>query len=339
MEAHQEFRARAGGCTRLDAARGVRGGEEGLRPGRIVAVDETVLRAVDRKGLRVGGKAREADPEFLGLLDGALKERLAGADGQSDHAGKRARPGVARHPDCGLDFVEAELHGGGRISGQLQRVILGVGDMGLVAGLAAGPQLRLGKSQFQEIEMAENLCKLRRRHALGEAHETSPRHVDVDQVPREAQAVHRHRFLGDTKVEVIVGDEFVDQIEVRPEPAIHLNNESVADDEGRRRIGRALRHAESIVWILGGELVLSKRALVPEIESAPAVRAWRKCGGDFWCRARLCRHDGRPCGLEARRGCRAAQVICADARSAPRSTGHSSGPQIASLQSRQIVYF
>ena len=56
--AHQALGARARGEAHLEPARGVAGGQERLRPGRVVAVDEDLLGAVDRDRLGVRRQAR-----------------------------------------------------------------------------------------------------------------------------------------------------------------------------------------------------------------------------------------------------------------------------------------
>ena len=90
MEAHQQLGAGAGGAAHLDAARGIGGGEEGLGPGRVVAVDEGALGAVDRDRLGIGGEAGHADLQLLRLLAGALEQRPRAADRGADRSRRRA---------------------------------------------------------------------------------------------------------------------------------------------------------------------------------------------------------------------------------------------------------
>ena len=78
--AHQALGARARGEAHLEAARGVAGGQEGLRPGRVVAVDEDLLGAVDRDRLGVRRQAAHAELELGALLDRALRQRARGRD-------------------------------------------------------------------------------------------------------------------------------------------------------------------------------------------------------------------------------------------------------------------
>ena len=47
-----------------------------------------------------------------------------------------------------LDLVEAEGHRGRRVGRELQRIVLGVGDVRLVAGRLARPHLRIGEGDL-----------------------------------------------------------------------------------------------------------------------------------------------------------------------------------------------
>ena len=100
---------------------------------------KALLGAVDRHRLGIGGEARHADPQFLGLLAGALEQRAPAADRGADSTGDGVGPGIARNPHRRFDLVKAEGHGGGGIGRELQRIVLGVGHMGLVARRLAAP--------------------------------------------------------------------------------------------------------------------------------------------------------------------------------------------------------
>jgi len=141
---------------RQNAARGVSRCEKSLRPGRIVAVDKTLLRAIDRHGFGIGCKPGHADFQLFGFLDRALEQNAA-ADCGAHGAGQRIGPAIAGHPHRRFDLIEAQLCGDGGVGSQLQRVVLGVRDMGLVPRPAARPQLGLGECQLEGGQHARHL--------------------------------------------------------------------------------------------------------------------------------------------------------------------------------------
>jgi len=65
-----------------------------------------------------------------------------------------------------------------------ERIILGIGHMGLVAGGLAGPHLGIGESDFERIETGDNIGQFCRGHAMGQAHQLLARHIHVDQHAR-----------------------------------------------------------------------------------------------------------------------------------------------------------
>ena len=189
VEAHQELGAGAGGRAHLDAARGIGGGEERLRPGRVVAVDEGAFRAVDRDGLGVGGEARHGDLQLLGLLAGALEERAPAADRGADRAGERVRPGVARRRASSSRSRRSRAPTAIAASAaSCSGIVLGVGHVRLVAGRAARAHLRIGEGDLQRREVADHLGELGRRQAVREPHELGARDVHVDERGARARA-------------------------------------------------------------------------------------------------------------------------------------------------------
>ena len=214
VDAHQQLAAGAGGAARLEAAAGIGRDQEGLRPWRVVAVDEGALGAVDRDRLGVGGEAVQGQAQLLGLLDRALHQRVAAGDRRPHLAADRVQPGIARDPHGGLDLGEAQPHRGRGVGRHLQRVVLGVGDVGLVGGLAPRAQLRLREGQLDRVQPAHHVGELGRGHAGGVADALLARHVDVDQPAREQVAVQRHGLGGDAEVEMVARDERVDQVEL-----------------------------------------------------------------------------------------------------------------------------
>ena len=129
--AHQALGARAAGEAHLQAARGVAGGEEGLRPRRVVAVDEDLLRAVDRDRLGVRRQPAQPELELRPLLDRALRQRAGGRHLRADQQRQRVGGRVAQHRHGRLELAEAERHGRGGVGGEQQRVVDAVGDVRL----------------------------------------------------------------------------------------------------------------------------------------------------------------------------------------------------------------
>ena len=81
---HLHLRAGARGEPHLDAPGGVGRGQERLRPGGVVTVDEHRFGAVHRDRLGIGGDAAHAEFEFGGLFEGTLGQRHALADLAAD---------------------------------------------------------------------------------------------------------------------------------------------------------------------------------------------------------------------------------------------------------------
>ena len=239
MEAHQKLGRRAGGATHLDAARSVGRRKPGLRPGRVVAVDEGAFRTVDGDGLGIGGEACHADLELLGLLAGALKERTGAADGGADAAGQRVRPGIPRDPHGRFDLVEPQGNGDGRVSAQLQWIVLGVGDMGLITRCLAGAHLGVGEGDLHRVELGHDLCQLRGCHASRQTRQLLARHVHVDEHPRHLGRRQGHGFFGDGQVEVMLRDEGVDHVEIGYRDSIHLGERPGLDGHAGRGVASA----------------------------------------------------------------------------------------------------
>ena len=105
--AHQRLGAGARGEPHLDAARGVGGAEERLRPRRVVAVDEDLLGAVDRERLGVGDEPVDRELEVAPLLDRALGHHAGPPGLRADEQRDRVQRRVARDADGGLDLGEA----------------------------------------------------------------------------------------------------------------------------------------------------------------------------------------------------------------------------------------
>ena len=183
--AHQRLRAGPGSEAYLDAAAGVGGGQKGLRPRRVVAVDKGALAAVDRERLRVGGQPLDAQAQPERLLDRALGEHAAAARLRADENGQRVEGRGARHAHRRLDLGEAAQRRLGRVRGQQRRVLAPVGDVGLVGRGLAHPHLAQPHHHLQHVHVAHDLAQLGRRTAVGQAPDGGLRHVDVDQHARD----------------------------------------------------------------------------------------------------------------------------------------------------------
>ena len=135
---HQRLRATAGGEADLDPARGVRRGEERLRPRCVVAVGEDRLGAVDGERLRVGHETANRKLEVSSLLDRALRHHARPAGLRADEQRDRVQRRVARDPHRSLHLGEAAGCSLGGVGGEQRRVLLEVRDMRLVARHPAG---------------------------------------------------------------------------------------------------------------------------------------------------------------------------------------------------------
>ena len=162
---HQRLRAGAGREAHLHAARRVRRAEERLRPGRVVAVDEHRLGAVDGERLGVGDEAADRELEVASLLNRALRHH-AGATGlRADENRERVQRRVARDADRRLDLGEPAAGGLGRVGGEQRRALLQIGDVRLVARVSARAQLPKREHQLHGVEQPDHARELRRRQA------------------------------------------------------------------------------------------------------------------------------------------------------------------------------
>ena len=115
MKPHEQFGTGARRAAHLDAARGVSRRQKSLGPRRVVTIDESFFGAIDRHRLGIGGEARHADLQFLGLFARTLEQGAPAAHGSSHGAGQRVRPGIAGNPHRGFDFIKTKGHRGRRI--------------------------------------------------------------------------------------------------------------------------------------------------------------------------------------------------------------------------------
>ena len=189
--AHQRFRAAARGEAHLDAARGVRGREERLRPRCVVAVDEHGLGAVYRERLGVGHEPQDGEPQVQALLDRALGEDTRPAGLRADEDRERVQRGVAGDADRRLHLGEPAGGGLRGIGGEQRRVLLQVRDVGLVRGSPPGAQLLQREHQLDRVEHADDPREPRRRQPAREADEVVPQRVDVHEPSGDLRVVER----------------------------------------------------------------------------------------------------------------------------------------------------
>ena len=182
----------------------------------------------------------------------------------------RVGPRVGRDAHRRLDLVEAERDGDGGIGRELKRVVLGIGDMRLVAGRPTLSHLRIGEGDLQRRHLRDDRDQLGGRHAARQPFECLARHVDVDQHARDLDGIHRHRFVDHVEVEVMRGDEGIEDVEIGLGLAVDFDHAAVLDARRRRRIPRAVERREAGLRILDGELVVTQRPRVPLVEAAPA---------------------------------------------------------------------
>ena len=271
MEPHEQLRPRPRRAAHLDAARGIGRREKGFRPRRVVAIDEALLGAVDGDRLGVRREPGHADPEFLRLLARALKQRPPASDRGPDRACKRIRPSISRDSHRRLDLVESECDRGRGIGSHLQRVVLGIRHVRLIAGRLARAHLAVGEDDLERGELGDDFGELGRRHAAGEPHQLAARDVHVDQHPRDLGRRNAHRFRRDLRIDVIAGDERVDHIEVRSTDPVHHVDAARTECQPRLWVVTARERGKSVLGVLDRELVEPKRALIPVGEALPAI--------------------------------------------------------------------
>ncbi len=290
--AHQALGPGAAGEAHLEAARGVAGGEEGLRPRRVVAVHEDLLRAVDRDRLGVRRQPAQPELELRPLLDRALRERAGRghlrAHQQRQGVGRR----VAQHGDGRLQLAEAERHGRGRVGREQQRMVDAVGHVRLDRRRPPHAHLGHRRQQLDGREQRQHLGDAGRRHAAHQARELGAGDVRVDEHAGELQRLERHRLLGDVDVDPVAGDELVDEVEVGLGAPVELDDPPVAHHQrGGRVVGTGERD-QAELGVLRHEVVAAdgarrevrraqRRCLLLHGVSVPAgrygVQASRRC--------------------------------------------------------------
>ncbi len=236
--AHQRLRAGAGGEAHLDAARRVGGAEKRLRPGRVVAVHEDGLGAVDRERLGVGDEPADGELEVPPLLDGALRHHPRapglGADEERDRVQRR----IAGDSDRRLDLGEPAPSRLGRVRREQRGALLQVRDVRLVGGRPPRSELLQREHQLDGVEEADHAGELRGGEATREPDELGARHVDVHEHAGELSILDLHRFRRDLQVEPVSHEKAVDHVELGGVSSVEPRDDSVLDDELRHRVVR-----------------------------------------------------------------------------------------------------
>ncbi len=269
MEAHEQLGACSRRAPHLDAARGIGSGQKGLRPRRVIAIDKGLFRAIHRNCLGVGGESGHGDAQLFRLLARTLEQRAPSPHGGTDGACQRVRPCIARYPHGGLDLVDLECYCGCRVSRELQGIILGIGHVRLVARCLPRAHLGIGESDLERVEAGYDLRQLCRRETMRHVHEFRARNVHVNQLARNLQGPHRHRFLRNRRIDVMARHKVVDHVEVGRGDTVEHRDPVVVDRQrglGIRRAGECRRPGPFC-----SEFIQSKRAIVPLGKSPPAV--------------------------------------------------------------------
>jgi len=95
--------------------------------------------------------------------------------------------------------------------------------------------------------------------------------MDVDEFTGEGVAVHRHRLQRHALIDVVSGDESVDQVEIRLRHTVHLDDTALCQNQAGLGIEGAVGGGKSAPRILHGEAIETEGTGVPHIESPPAV--------------------------------------------------------------------
>ncbi len=271
--AHQALGSRPRGEAHLEPARGVARGQERLRPGRVVAVDEDLLRAIDRDRLCVRREAAHAELELQALLDCALRERARRGHLPSDEQRDGVERRVAQQRHRRLELAEAQRHGARRVRCEQERMIDAVGDVGLDRRRAAHAHLLHRREQLDGREESEHARELRRRHARREARDLPARRRDVDETARELDVVERHRLLGDSEVDAAARDELVEQVELGLGLAVELDDAAVLDAQRGLGVVRARERDQPERGVLGHEIVAADGPRRVELRAERGARA------------------------------------------------------------------
>ncbi len=234
---------RLGACPRreshLDAARGVRGREERLRPRRVVTVREHALRAVHGERLGVGDEAANRELEIAALLHCALRHHSGPARLRADEQGERVERRVARDAHRRLELVEAAASGFRRVGGEQRGALLEVRHMRLVARIASRAELLESHHQLDGVEHPDDPCQLGRCEPAGQPDELVARHVDVDEHPRKPLVGELHRLDATSRSSPCATRKRSMTSKSSARTTVEPHDHTVLDNELRRRIGRS----------------------------------------------------------------------------------------------------
>ena len=268
---HERLRAAARGDAHLDTAAGIRRGEEGLGPGRVIAVDEDLLGAVKRHGLGVGDQPAHPHLQLEGLLDRALHEQAGGAHGCTDAHGDGVRRSISQDRHGGLDLAEAEGRSCRRVGGQQERIVGTVGDMRLVAWGASCPALGHRHDELGGAEYPQGTREFGGRHTGCKPDDLVARNSGIHAHAREDLIIDRHGLWRDLEVYPVVGDESVEKVEVLSRAGVHLHNHAVGDHQRGLGITGRVVGQQAERWIGDREAIQIDPLLIHEAEAADPI--------------------------------------------------------------------
>ena len=269
---HQRLRAAAGREPHLHAPRGVGGGEECLRPRRVVAVDEHRLRAVHRQRLGVRHEPLHGQLEIAAFLDRALRHHAGAAGLRADEQRDRVERRVAGDSDRRLELGEAARRRLGGVGGEQGGALLEVRDVRLVGRSPPRAQLLEREHHLDGVEAAHDPRQPRGSQAAAEPDELVPRVVDVDQATRELAVGKRRRLRRRLEIDASARDERVEHVEVLLARAVDLDDSPVLDREARLRVVRAVHRHEPELRVRRDQQLAPELALLPRPEAARPCR-------------------------------------------------------------------
>ena len=241
---HQCLGAAARGETHLYAAGRVGGGEQRLRPRRVVAVDEDGLGAVNGERFRIGDEALDRELEVPPLFHRALRQH-AWAPGLRAHEDRdRVQRRVAGDANRGLDLGEAARGSLSRVCCEERRALLQVRHVRLVGRPPPRAQLLERKHQLDRVEHRDDAREPGRRQPARQPDELVAVDVDVDERAGQLPIGQRSRVCRCLEVEAVPRNKVVDDVELVVPAPVDPDDASVLDHELRLRVVRAVERDE-----------------------------------------------------------------------------------------------
>ena len=113
----------------------------------------------------------------------------------------------------------------------MHRIILGIGDVRLIAGLTAAAQFAVRECEFKCAEVTKHLRQLCGCHARRQFHQPLAWHMQVDEHTCKLTTIQRHRLIRDCQIEVVTRNEFIDHVEFRSRDTVQLDNAVILDSQ------------------------------------------------------------------------------------------------------------